>query len=131
MEAGYKVQHEPSSIVYHSHDYSLAELLQRHFDDGLANRDIVGREFDDDDLVPMIFDQVREDWRYLREDCGLDDEDLEHWQITAVLRRVAGLLGEWLGVNNGRWPIDLIPLLSLTERIKAGSRTEAQRAGGT
>jgi GT2 family glycosyltransferase len=131
LEAGLKVQHEPTSVVYHSHDYTFSELMQRHFDDGWANRQIVGRQFPIKDLVPRIFARVRDDWRYLAEECQLAPEELQQWQITAVLRRAAQALGEWLGVNHERFPVNLVPLLSLTERIKAGHATERPAGGAT
>src|SRR5439155_10778597 len=63
LESKLKIQHEPSSVVLHSHHYTPAELLRRNVDDGFANREIVGRTFDEADLVPTIEALVRDDWR--------------------------------------------------------------------
>src|SRR5262249_35345058 len=75
LEAGYRIQSEPSSVVFHSHNYPLLDTFRRHFDDGAAGTKIVGREIADADVAPGITHAVREDWRYLAD--HLKDSDLE------------------------------------------------------
>jgi rhamnosyltransferase len=121
LEAGLKIRHEASSVVFHSHRYSYLEHLERNVDDGFANRLIVGRQVADDAVAPSIAAQVRDDWRYLAE-CGLGAEELDEWRLMAALRRTAQVVGQWIGSNHDRLPGDLVAFLSLTERIKAGAQ---------
>jgi GT2 family glycosyltransferase len=125
LEAGYKIQHEPSSVVYHSHNYSFLELLRRNYDDGRFNRELVGRKLAESDLLPHISHMVREDWRYLEQECRLEAKELERWRLIAVLRRTAQMLGQWLGASGDAATGDVSALLSLTEQVKAGALTEA------
>jgi GT2 family glycosyltransferase len=125
LEAGFKIQHEPSAVVLHSHNYSCLDILRRNFDDGRGNRDIVGRRLAEGDVLPLIGALVRDDWRYLEEECRLEAGGLGHWRLRAALRRTAQVLGQWLGANADPATGGAGALLSLTERIKAGARTEA------
>jgi rhamnosyltransferase len=118
LEAGFKIQHEPSSVIRHSHDYGFAELLRRNYDDGRASRQIVGRTLADHEVVPLIGQLVRRDWEYLEGETGMLGEELEQWRVRAVLRRTAQIVGQWLGVNQHQLPIDLTSLLSITSRIR-------------
>ncbi len=118
LEAGFKIQHEPASVVYHSHAYSHAEIVQRNFDDGMATQAIVGRELAAAQVVPLIYGFVRDDWRYLATSADLSVVELEDLQIDAVLRRAAACVGQWLGINYEQLPRDVLTLLSLTHRIK-------------
>src|SRR5262249_9612700 len=121
---------EPSSVVLHSHNYSFMDIFRRNFDDGLANRRIVGRQFAEGQVLPELIHQVHDDWRYFEQECQLDAAALEHWRFLSVLRRTGQTPGQWLGVNgttaNGPPP----PLLSITEQIKAGANTEAAHGWG-
>lgn len=119
LEAGYAIRHEPSSIVHHSHDYTIFELLQRNYDDGASNREIVRRRFDLDELEPAILGAARRDWRYLESQSHLNDEALERWRIVAVARRTAQFVGQWLGVNADA-TADPGSLLSATSSTRAG-----------
>ena len=121
LEADLKIQHEPSSVVVHSHAYSYADLLRRNVDDGFANRQIVGRRLDEAQVVPTIESLVRDDWRYLEEECELDSAELERWRLESALRRSAQIVGQWLGVNRELLSDDAFALLSLTQRIMNGA----------
>ena len=89
IESGWALVYEPASAVHHSHDYSLDELFARNVDDGIANRDINGRAFARDQIVPQIMALTRQDWSYLRHTAGLAGAELEELQLEAVLRRAA------------------------------------------
>jgi GT2 family glycosyltransferase len=128
VEAGYKLQHEPSSVVLHSHRYSYLETLRINFDDGRANREIVGRVVEDREVMPWTASMIRDDWLYLEQECGLSLEELEYWRITAALRRAAQGLGQWAGANYDPATGDPLSLLSLVERLKAGAKAEAEGA---
>jgi rhamnosyltransferase len=121
LEAGFKIQHEPSSVVLHSHQYSYLDLFRRNVDDGIANQEIVGRTLSEADIVPTISALARGDWEYLENKCALTTDDLQHWRVNSVLRRTAQIIGQWIGVNRERLPQEMSSCLSLTERIKAGA----------
>ena len=105
IEAGWTLVHEPASAAYHSHEYGLRELFSRNVDDGVANRDIVGRSLDEDQLLGMITGAVRDDWRYLTENARLTGEELDRWKLESALRRTAQLVGQWVGVNYEELPL--------------------------
>jgi GT2 family glycosyltransferase len=130
LEAGYSIQHEPSSVVWHSHDYSIFETLQRNVDDGSANHRIVGRTIDLDQIEPMIRALAVADWRHLRSDSGLEGTELEDWQIRSVLRRAAQVVGQWVGTNQELIPWEILQRLSLTEAIKHKIPTLERRTAG-
>lgn len=129
LEAGFKIQNEPSSVVLHSHNYSFLDIFRRNFDDGFANRQIVGRRFTEDQVLPEVLCQVHDDWRYFEQECRLEPAALEHWRFASVLRRTAQTLGQWLGVNWDAAKGGCPSLLSITEQIKAGGRTETADGG--
>src|SRR5579859_2453290 len=79
LEAGFRIQFEPSSLAYHSHNYTLLDILRRNFDDGIAGRRIVARELADCDVEPAILHLIRDDWRYLENHCGLQGREMEEW----------------------------------------------------
>jgi len=124
LEAGYKIQHEPSAVILHSHSYSYREHFMRNFDDGLVNEQIVGRTFADEDVLPTIEKLVGDDWKHLESECRLSDLERERWQLISALRRTAQTVGNWLGVNHARFNCDLVSWCSMTEQVRAGALTE-------
>jgi len=130
LEAGLRIQFEPSSVAFHSHNYSALDILRRNFDDGAACRKIVGRALAEADVVPEIMRQVRDDWRYLESECRLQSKELDEWRLTSAMRRTAQLIGHWMGVNHEH-ELGLISQLSIVERIKAGAETESTQTGRT
>lgn len=130
LEAGYRIQHEPTSVVYHSHDYGYLDILRRNVDDGLCNQEIVGRQLSEADVVPLITAMVREDWRYLGENGQLDAEELERWRLEAVLRRAAQVLGQAIGLGESPLAASLRPLLSLVASLRSTATEQpGERAG--
>lgn len=99
VEAGWSIQHEPASIVFHSPDDSAPEILQRNIDDGLANREIVGTQLGASEVEPAIAALIHDDWRYLEQELALSGADLEHWRMVAATRRAAQMLGQWFGAR--------------------------------
>ena len=124
LEAGYRIQYEPSSLVFHSHNYSLLDTFRRNFDDGAACAAITGRRLEDSNVAPGIAHMIREDWKFLEHECGLSGEALERWRMAAAMNRTGQVIGHWLGVNQQRTECGLARLLSITEQIKAGAKTE-------
>ncbi len=129
LEAGYKLQHEPSSVVLHSHNFSPFDFLQLNVDDGIANRDVVGRQMADVEVVPTIFALVRDDWHYLEKQCQLDFAELERWRFASVLRRTGQIVGQWIGVNENRMPGDLASALSRVNSTRAATAGTLPRLG--
>jgi GT2 family glycosyltransferase len=118
VEAGWSLWHEPASVIYHSHDYTLRELFGRNVDDGLANREINDRILEEGELVPLIRAQVVDDWAYLREALGSRSGELEHRQIESALRRVAQVVGQWVGVNHRELPAELVSFFSGVQQAR-------------
>lgn len=122
LEAGLALVHEPDSRVYHSHDYSLREWFMRNVDDGVANHDINDRSLSEQDVHALVRGMVASDWAHLRDELGLDGEELERWQIQAALRRAAQGAGQWLGVNHASLPAEAIaPFSRVANMRRTGS----------
>ena len=120
VEAGYTLLHEPASIVHHMHDFDLLEARSRNVDDGVANREIIGRGFAQAWIVDAILAQSQEDWVYL-EELGLDDETLRLWQMRGVLRRAAQIVGQAIGANADSSTPQLAAILSSVGRATEGA----------
>lgn len=112
VEAGLALVHEPASRVYHSHDYSLRGWFMRNVDDGVANREINGRVLADEEADALVRGMIAADWAYLRDELGLEGEELQRWQIQAALRRAAQIAGQWLGVRYKDYPDTTIDAFS-------------------
>jgi GT2 family glycosyltransferase len=123
LEAGYEILHEPASEVEHSHDYTVAELFQRSFDDGYANARIVGRTLTEVELRPLIEHLIELDRQFLREQ-DLTAQETDRWLQEAVARRTAQILGQWCGVN---WTAEPMAPLSLAARIRRSPSMAASR----
>jgi GT2 family glycosyltransferase len=127
LEAGFTLQFEPSSVALHSHTYSVMDVFRRNFDDGVACRKICGRTLNEKDIAPAIAHEVRDDWRYLQEECHLQGSELDQWKLLSVMRRTAQLFGHWLGVHYesaAKTPAGVASIISLTDQIRAGAKTE-------
>jgi hypothetical protein len=98
LEAGFRLGHEPRSLVISSREPSFLELFEQNAGIGAAEHEILGRTFAASQVVPAIFTLTREDWRSL-EQLGLSDEELEHQRLAAALRRTAECVGQWLGAT--------------------------------
>jgi GT2 family glycosyltransferase len=128
LEAGWVLVHEPRSIVRHSHDYTLRELLARNVDDGIANEEINGRQLDAAQAVAVIRGLIADDWAYLRQRSELDPEEVERWQIESALRRVSQLVGQWVGVNHEQLPEAMVAELSHVAGIRRRAHSNEPRA---
>ena len=120
LTAGYQLQYEPESMVYHSHDYTLAEMLQRHVDDGAANHDIVGRRVQAAQIGPAVVAQFEADRSYLKEALHLAGDTLDTWQLEAFVRRTVQIMGQWVGSNYDDFDPALLRALSRVEHIRRG-----------
>ena len=121
LEAGWSLWHEPASIVRHSHAYTLRELFARNVDDGVANREINERSLQEEEVLPLIQAMVSEDWDYLRTKLDLAGEEFERRHLEAVLRRVAQVVGQWVGVNHRELPAEMATYFSGVRRARASA----------
>ncbi len=112
LEAGWSLWHEPASVVHHSHAYTFSELFARNVDDGVANREINDRALEEGDVLPLIRSMVGDDWSYLQDGRGLRGEELDHWRVESVLRRVAQVVGQWVGINHRDLPEEVASFFS-------------------
>ena len=118
LAAGHLLGHEPSSLALHSHAYSFADLLGRDFDDGVVRLDAESRRLEGDAILADIDTLVKADVEYLRDECGMEGAELEHWAREAAARRTAQLVGQWLGTNYDRLPPEALDALSLMRRSR-------------
>jgi GT2 family glycosyltransferase len=118
LEAGWSLWHEPASVVYHSHNYTLQELFGRNLDDGLANREINDRALEESEVLPLIRALVAEDWAYLQSTLGLEGAALDDWRLESALRRVAQVVGQWVGINHGELPPEMVDFFSGVQRAR-------------
>jgi GT2 family glycosyltransferase len=121
-EAGWSLWHEPASTVYHSHQYTLEQLFARNVDDGLANNEINDRVLAEKDVVPAIRALVADDWTFLRDTLGLRGEDLDRLQVDSTLRRVAQVMGQWLGANHREMPPEVVAFFSGVNQARGNNR---------
>jgi GT2 family glycosyltransferase len=121
LEAGLSLVHEPASRVYHSHDYSLREWFMRNVDDGVANCDINDRSLSEEEADALVRGMIESDWAYLRDELGLEGEELHRWQVQAALRRTAQAAGQWLGVNHASLPPQAVSAFSRVASMRRGS----------
>jgi rhamnosyltransferase len=119
IENGWGLVHEPASLVYHSHEYGLRELFSRNVDDGIANRDIVGRALREDDVRPLVDALVKRDWEFLRSELSLEPTALEDLERDVALRRVAQIAGQWLGTNYRELPEGVAAAFSRIGRARS------------
>jgi GT2 family glycosyltransferase len=117
-EAGWSLWHEPTSRIYHSHNYTLPDLFSRNVDDGLANRELNGRTLSQKEVEPLVRTLVLDDWVYLRDELGLDGEELDLRRLDSALRRVAQVTGQWMGINHRALPPEAIAAFSGVERAR-------------
>jgi GT2 family glycosyltransferase len=112
IEAGMALVHEARSRVYHSHEYSLREWFMRNVDDGIANREINDRSLPEEEADALARGMIASDWQFLRDELGLEGEELQRWAIQAALRRAAQTAGQWLGVHYQRFPDEAVDAFS-------------------
>jgi GT2 family glycosyltransferase len=121
IEEGWALLHEPASVIHHSHDYTLRELLGRNIDDGLANNVILGRLMGEPEILPRIEALVADDWQYLDAELQLEVEELRRLQVACVLRRVAQVVGQWVGVNHAMLPEEVLMTFSGVNQARRGN----------
>jgi GT2 family glycosyltransferase len=126
LEAGFKIQHELSSIVCHAPKVSFLELLKGGFDEGQVGRQSANHGLGESELWPRLTALVRDDWDHLVRSCRLAGEELEHWQVVAAFRHTSQVLGQWLGAEVGAAQQELTRSRALIERLKDdGLRAQA------
>lgn len=119
VEAGYKKAFAADSVVYHSHDYTLWERVQRSYDESKALRELLGYE-----LCPNLKHLLGQTWRTSRRDFNLAYK--EGWWRThplQVLRQpfdnLARQIGYYLGTRDNAVSRRNDVLLSRDRSLKA------------
>ncbi len=122
IEAGYRKAYAHDAAVFHSHDYSLAERLQRSFDESYAFRALFGY------LLCPGMGSLLKSW------LSLTLRDLRHasaenlWRLNrqAVLGmpfdNLMRVLGHYLGAKGDAIPPSLRLSLSSDKRLQLGLR---------
>jgi GT2 family glycosyltransferase len=118
LEAGWSLWHEPASVVFHSHDYTLRELFERNVDDGLANREINDRALEEREVLPLVRALVADDWAYLQGAFELEGEELDRWRLESALRRITQVVGQWVGINHSELPDEIASFFSGVRRAR-------------
>jgi GT2 family glycosyltransferase len=129
LEAGFRIRHEPSSVVCHSPGEAFAEILKRAVDQGRASRRLAEPTIADRELDTALTSLVQDDWKYLARKCRLDESELERWQVIAAWRRMAQVVGQWLGAGAGPAPPKVSPPRYLFERLKNDGAFEGAVSG--
>ncbi|HVT45801.1 MAG TPA: glycosyltransferase [Thermoanaerobaculia bacterium] len=125
LEGGHAVQYEPSSVVFHSHDYSWEETLYRGYDDGRGHREAIDLRFGASELAAATVSMVLDDWRYLARGWRMSGEELRNGVLASLGKRSAWSVGRWLGSNDDRFGDDLESLGTFIESDSRGSGLEA------
>ncbi len=119
VEAGYKKAFAWESVVYHSHEYSLVERLQRSFDESLALRRLFGYR-----LCPTRMEILRQAVRTSARDLALGVKNgwlLSHPLTTTKkpFDNLARQIGYYLGSKDSGLFAGNTKLLSRDKRIKS------------
>lgn len=129
IEAGFKKAYSHEGTVFHSHDYSLVERLQRSFDESFAFQKLFGY---------ILCSSVR---AALLSAAGITLRDFRHardrglWRthpltvLRAPLDNLMRTLGHYLGSRGSRLPSRLRQMLSWDHRLLAGLRTSQTHSG--
>ncbi|MEQ8267715.1 MAG: glycosyltransferase family A protein [Parvibaculum sp.] len=114
VEAGYKKAYAANAVVYHSHDYGIAERLRRSFDEANAFRELFG-----DRLCVSLRGWAKSIWGLARRDlafgreCGLPLK--ARWAQVGQI--VALVTGHYLGTHADTMPPRLKRALSQDKRL--------------
>lgn len=120
IEAGYGKAYADDAVVYHSHDYSVIELMRRSFDEASALLALFGYKLCPN-LAHLMVQSLRmtlADWRYSWSSSQVG----QHWKwmLAAPFRNLAGQAGFYLGQHSRKLPSWLRARISLDKSIKAG-----------
>lgn len=89
LKAGYTLVYEPSSEVFHSHDYSIRERIQRSYASPTGKRNLIK-------LLLIIPVEILKDWQYCASKNSSFWEKL--WYMAyAVPYRYLSAIAYWLG----------------------------------
>lgn len=124
IEQGWRKAYAPDAVVYHSHDYSVFERLQRAFDEAQSFQ----REFGYD-LAPSLPSGLRSIARMMVRDGWFALRGPERGaKLGALPKRLAQdamlVLGHYLGNRHQRLPPGLRRRLSRDQQLFAGGGTQ-------
>jgi len=126
VEAGFKKAYAHEAVVFHSHDYSLVERLQRSFDESYAFYRLFGYVLCAD-LKSMLRSWVAlsvRDLSYVR------SESLRNFSFIDIVRmpfdNLMRLMGHYLGARGDKLPPRVRRLFSWDQRLMNGLRSSSQ-----
>tara|TARA_R110001583_G_scaffold195527_1_gene375376 strand:- start:14758 stop:15756 length:999 start_codon:yes stop_codon:yes gene_type:complete len=125
IEAGYKKAYSDNSIVYHSHDYSLIERLQRSFDESNAFNRLFGY-----DIMPRISTMLKV-WLGVTMSELKDAVRSKQWEKNKIkmlkqpIYNFMKFFGMYLGVHNSFLSISMLEKLSYDKKLYKGLRKSA------
>jgi rhamnosyltransferase len=97
---GYKIAYQPDAVVYHSHNYSLANQFRRHFD--------IGVFFNRNRWIKNLTRPEGEGIKYLREELiCLFNNGQKSWIPYALVDTAIRFLGYRVGLLEERLPLYL------------------------
>jgi len=112
--AGHTIIYEPSSAVYHSHDYSLKEQLRQHYDYGRMVRSAaLAKKISLARTLKTFFQSLRQDAVYMRR-----KNVPAHEVVYSIPFHAACGLGRWLGEHSSRLPHRLREYLSRQKTLQ-------------
>lgn len=128
LKAGYKIVFEPSSIVRHSHDYSIIEQFRQNVDHSEAMVALFAPPELRNPwlLLRQIRSLPREIWRdlkFMRQSELYVDRSVWQqirWVVRSPFWYLASFIGGWVGVHLHVLPASWRPLFSRQERMKRG-----------
>lgn len=120
IEAGFGKAYADDAVVYHSHDYSVLELMRRSFDESAALFALFGYRLCPSaaHLAGQALRTTLADWRY----SWSGGQVGKHWKWLAAApwRNLARQIGFYLGERSPRLAPWLRAKISLDKSLKAG-----------
>jgi rhamnosyltransferase len=126
LRAGYKIVFEPTSMVIHSHDYSLLEQFRQNADHAagmihLFDGSVYKGFWTWLKLFLAVPLESWRDWEFMRTSLGFSRESAWRkltWLVHSLLWHGVSTLGAWIGAHIRWLPKALRPLISRQERIR-------------
>lgn len=118
IEAGYAKAYAPEAEVFHSHNFGVAESLQRAFDESRALNRLFGYVLSPalSHVLANSMRLTRRDWQWVNEDVAEAGHRLL-WRIRVPLLNLARLSGHYLGARHASLPDWLVETLSRDKRL--------------
>ena len=116
IEAGYSKAYADDACVFHSHNYSLWQYLQRSFDESKALNSLFGYELCPNlgHLIYHFFMTTKSDFKFAYKN-GLMTSG---WTFKSMPMNFFRQVGFYLGQNHDKFKLDTTFHLSLDEKLR-------------